>query len=80
VTGRWTDQPPGARCYICELAPAHGALMPFTEPCERPGHMSEQHTWWICSAACAYHLGRRAGLGSLEFEAATHPVEVPRAE
>jgi DNA-directed RNA polymerase subunit RPC12/RpoP len=69
---KWRDQPPTAVCYVCESVPSDGALAPIDEPCTR--ELTGRHTWWVCSPSCGFRLGQRHGLGSLEYEPATHPL------
>jgi hypothetical protein len=67
-------------CHICGEAPPAIVMRAISRLCTRVagGRVvagGPSHTWWVCSVECAFALGERAGLGSLEFEAGVHPVE-----
>lgn len=57
--------PAGARCYVCQQTPPPIVLSQMSRRCTRY-HDGPPHTWWVCSAACAFALGEDAGSGVLE--------------
>jgi hypothetical protein len=66
------------RCYVCGGLVSGSGAVEITRPCTRKVRgqfLARMHAWLVCSLDCAFNLGERYGVGSLEYEPGVHQVD-----